>query len=151
MREERQPHVEQDVGGNFRVAQPAHDVQHKTGDSQPEERRDNPEQLRRITSDERLVHERPREQRQHERKPGTEQREHHDQRESAPVRPDVGERAPEIRSEQSGCRGWLQFPAPGDRAGISTSPVMSAPNSTVFWSRNVFASYTSMVLPATWT
>ena len=60
MAEQRQPHVEQDLGRHARVSEAAHDVEGKAGDGEARERDDDPHERAGIAAEQGAVDQDPR-------------------------------------------------------------------------------------------
>jgi hypothetical protein len=94
--EQRQPHVEQDVGRDARVAEAAHDVEGEAGDRERGERGHDAHESSGVAAEQCTVDQQSREVRQRERQPGADERQHQHQGETAPVWGYVPDEAAEV-------------------------------------------------------
>ena len=92
---EREPHVEQDVRRHARVAETGERRQREAGDRGQREQADDAVQRAQIAPDERAVHERLRQIRQHQRQRRADEAERCDQRQTPPVGHDIRQGAAE--------------------------------------------------------
>ena len=97
---QREPHVEQDLGRDARVAEAGERGQREARNRGQREQTDGAVERAEIAADERPVDQRLREIRQHERQPGTDDAQRCDERQPPPIWKDIRQRAAEFLRHQ---------------------------------------------------